>query len=49
MKYKKKIFIAPNQFFAQNGKGSNLLLAQKKAEMLVNFDQISSLFSPKIS
>lgn len=47
LKYKKKIFVAPNQFFAQNGKGSNLLLAQRKAEMLLNFDQISSLFPQK--
>ena len=42
--YKKKIFIAPNQLFAPNGKGSNQFLAEKKADLLFSFQQISSLF-----
>jgi predicted Rossmann fold nucleotide-binding protein DprA/Smf involved in DNA uptake len=40
----KKIFVAPNQLFAPNGKGSNALLSTGKVKMLNNFDQILEYF-----
>jgi DNA processing protein len=44
LQMKKDLFIAPNQLFAPNGKGSNQLLSTGKAHLLSNFDQILEKF-----
>jgi predicted Rossmann fold nucleotide-binding protein DprA/Smf involved in DNA uptake len=42
----KEIFVAPNQLFSPNGKGSNQLIGTKQVHVLSDFQQILEKFSP---
>lgn len=47
LKMKKKVFVAPNQLFSQNGLGTNQLVSQWKVSLLSDFSQLFWQFIKK--
>ncbi|MDR2189945.1 MAG: DNA-protecting protein DprA [Candidatus Peribacteria bacterium] len=45
----REVFVAPNQLFSVNGGGSNQLLAEGKATLLSNFEQLLSKFQKNLT
>jgi DNA processing protein len=48
LQMKKEVFVAPNQLFSSNGKGSNQLLAEGKVKFLNDFNQLFMKFDKSL-
>ncbi|MDR2416110.1 MAG: DNA-protecting protein DprA [Candidatus Peribacteria bacterium] len=49
LQMKKEVFVAPNQLFSSNGKGSNQLLAEGKVRLLNDFSQLFAIFDKDLT
>jgi DNA processing protein len=48
LQMKKEVFVAPNQLFSSNGRGSNQLLAEGKVRLLSDFSQLLVKFDKNL-